>query len=393
LGDGYLDRPVTDRPLDRPDGDRSDGDRSDGAATDLPAEAGIDRAACREDDRRPCGSSVGACRPGFEWCRGGAWGPCEGATGPAGEICNGADDDCDGETDDGDGACGGVCELAAPPGDACDGADPDTCADDERVCAGRNATDCRDRPDGDGDGWSAGPESCAGDCNDADPAVHAAEPDAAFCGRLGAECGSARGTDACGTVRSVDCGGCPAPATCGGGGTPNRCGAPAGGDVWVQLDYGRAYSPRSPAWSFSATPGWGAAQWAMAGDTWPEAWDRWDNMRVTDDPIGRSLEIGSSSELQLMIGLEELRAYRSMTVRLEGRSRSTSSAVRFDVTNPLTGCGVSGTMSHDWTVHVAEIDLGDCAVVGAGVQAVRVSPHSGTLALVRMRVTLHGAEW
>ncbi|MBI5533314.1 MAG: hypothetical protein HY898_11395 [Deltaproteobacteria bacterium] len=166
-----------------------------------------------------------------------------------------------------------------------------------------------------------------------------------------------------------------------------------GGEVWVEIDYSSAYSPESPAWEFSPTPGWGAAQWAQPPKTWPEAWDRWNNMNVETDPIGKSLTIGSSSELQLMIGLEELVSYTSMSVRLEGRSKATSSSVSFDVYNPLNNCGTTGSMSQDWTVHVVDLDLGSCAIVGAAVQAVRVSPTNGTLALVRMRVTLHGATW
>ncbi|MBI5487371.1 MAG: hypothetical protein HY905_08565 [Deltaproteobacteria bacterium] len=165
------------------------------------------------------------------------------------------------------------------------------------------------------------------------------------------------------------------------------------GAIWLEIDYSAASSPSSPAWSFSATPAFGAAQWATEGASYPEAWDRWDNMAVVDDPIGRALEIESGDELQVMIGLEELTGYDSATVRLEGRSRSTSSHVWFDVTNPLSGRGVSGEMSQDWTVHVVELGFGTCLLPGEGVQAVRVSPTSGTLALVRLRVTINGATW
>jgi hypothetical protein len=167
-------------------------------------------------------------------------------------------------------------------------------------------------------------------------------------------------------------------------------------DIWVEIDYSDAYSPSSPDWLFSATPGWGAAQWGMSGDTWPEAWDRWNNMTVGYDPIGTSLLIGSSGELQLMFGLEELLGFTSIEVHLEGRSASTSSSVVFDVTNPLLGCGVSGaTMANDWSIHAVDLDLADCAVVGTngGVQAIRVETTggSGAMALVRMRVTIRGA--
>lgn len=171
--------------------------------------------------------------------------------------------------------------------------------------------------------------------------------------------------------------------------------AGAPGTVWLEIDYSNAYTPSSPAWSYSPTPGWGEAQWATQGKSWPEAWDRFNNMSVVDDRIGRELEIGSSSQLQLMIGLEQMLGYSSARVRLEGRSLATSSTVSFDVYNPLNNCGASGTMSQDWTVHVVELDLGHCLLTGsgAGVEAIRVAPTNGTLALVRMRVTLLGASW
>jgi hypothetical protein len=176
-------------------------------------------------------------------------------------------------------------------------------------------------------------------------------------------------------------------------GTASDAGIPGSGEIWVEIDYSNASGPQSPSWSYSATPGWGEAQWAMAGDSWPEAWDRWNNMAVVNDPIGTVLEIGSGSELQLMIGLEELVNYTSATVRIEGRSRSATSSVDFDVYNPLINCGVSTSMAHDWTVHVVEVDLMSCMSVGQGVQAVRIEPTNGTVALVRMRLTLHGASW
>lgn len=166
------------------------------------------------------------------------------------------------------------------------------------------------------------------------------------------------------------------------------------GEVWIEIDYDSAYTPQSPGWSNSATPGWGEAQWAPPGWSYPEAWDRFNNMTVEWDPMGsKALMIGSSSQLQLMIGLEELLSYSSATVRLEGRSYSTTSSVNFEVSNPINGCAVAGSMSNDWTIHVEELDFGQCLVAGTGLQAVRVDTLSGTLALVRMRVTLHDATW
>ncbi|MBW1808164.1 MAG: hypothetical protein JRJ87_08220 [Deltaproteobacteria bacterium] len=160
-------------------------------------------------------------------------------------------------------------------------------------------------------------------------------------------------------------------------------------EIWVEIDYSSAYSPQSPDWSFSDTPGWGPAEWATTGNTWPEAWDRWNNMAVVDDPIGRSLEIGPGGELQLMLGFHDLISYDSVTVRIEGRSRNCCARVFFDVYNPLNGLGDSSELGQQWEVQVVELDMGQCFEIGQGVQAVRVDPTSGSIALVRMRVTIH----
>ncbi|HEY3358334.1 MAG TPA: hypothetical protein VGQ83_34115 [Polyangia bacterium] len=51
-----------------------------------------------------------------------------------------------------------------------------------------------------------------------------AESDSAFCARLGKTCGAVSGNDICGAPRTVaSCGTCTAPQTCGGGGSPNVC--------------------------------------------------------------------------------------------------------------------------------------------------------------------------
>lgn len=54
-----------------------------------------------------------------------------------------------------------------------------------------------------------------------------AETDAAFCSRLGFNCGTVMANDNCGVPRTVaSCGSCASPDTCGGGGAPNVCGSP-----------------------------------------------------------------------------------------------------------------------------------------------------------------------
>jgi hypothetical protein len=53
-----------------------------------------------------------------------------------------------------------------------------------------------------------------------------AESNAAFCARVGKNCGVVSGLDNCSALRTVtSCGTCLSPATCGGGGFPNVCGS------------------------------------------------------------------------------------------------------------------------------------------------------------------------
>jgi hypothetical protein len=169
------------------------------------------------------------------------------------------------------------------------------------------------------------------------------------------------------------------------------------GDLWIEIEYAGAFSPQSPSWSYSNTPGWTSSDWAFTGGgCCAEAWDRFNNMVVVDDPIGRALEIGPSSQLQLMFGIVRLTSYTSVTVELEGRSRATSSQVSFDVTNPANGCGVGNlTMDQDWTADTVLVDMTPCLEPGSMLQAIRVEPTGGssTIALLRMRLTIYGAQF
>ena len=59
---------------------------------------------CVDGEFHDCGPDRGACEPGVQTCRDGAWGPCEGGIGPVPERCDGAepvDNDCDGHVDEG----------------------------------------------------------------------------------------------------------------------------------------------------------------------------------------------------------------------------------------------------------------------------------------------------
>ncbi|MCC6523651.1 MAG: hypothetical protein IT373_13430 [Polyangiaceae bacterium] len=182
----------------------------------------------------------------------------------------------------------------------------------------------------------------------------------------------------------------------GSGGNPvdDACGLPGDG-VWFEIDYSSAFTATNPDWLFSPTPGFGEPAWAPSGSSWPEVWDVYNNIAVTNDPIGKLAALGPSSTLQVMLGLTTLQSYSHATVCVEGRSISSSSSVTFDVYNPLNGCGASASMSHDWTVHAVGVDIGDCMLEGVDFQALRIEPSGGSSALgiVRLRLTLHDAVY
>ncbi|MGC9043130.1 MAG: MopE-related protein [Myxococcota bacterium] len=57
---------------------------------------------CIDGQSRPCGSNIGNCKQGTQWCSDGKWGQCTGSIDPQPEICDGKDNDCDGNTDESD---------------------------------------------------------------------------------------------------------------------------------------------------------------------------------------------------------------------------------------------------------------------------------------------------
>jgi hypothetical protein len=55
---------------------------------------------CLQGLERLCGTDVGGCIAGVQFCKDARWTICEGAVGPQPEICDGEDNDCDGEVDE-----------------------------------------------------------------------------------------------------------------------------------------------------------------------------------------------------------------------------------------------------------------------------------------------------
>ncbi len=201
-------------------------------------------------------------------------------------------------------------------------------------------------------------------------------------------------SDGAGTAGSTS-GGVADDGDAGGDVGTDACGFPLDGP-WIEIEYWQAGVPAtSPQWTYSDTPGWGESQWAASNASWPEVWDLYQNINVTSDPIGVVAVVGSSAQLQLMLGFEELLGYDDATLCIEGRSVSTSASVQFDAYNPLTGLGAMATMAHDWSVHAVGIELGQAFTVGGGVQAVRLDATGGSalLGVKRMRLVLHGAVY
>ena len=72
-----------------------------------------DTCTCSPNTNQPCGTDVGECTAGIQYCDNNAWGACLGEVVGAAETCNGLDDDCDGAVDN------GLDADALEPNDSC----------------------------------------------------------------------------------------------------------------------------------------------------------------------------------------------------------------------------------------------------------------------------------
>ena len=177
--------------------------------------------------------------------------------------------------------------------------------------------------------------------------------------------------------------------------TLDACGFPADDGVWFEIDYSNAFTVTNPTWTYSATPGWGEAQWAAQGKSWPEVWDVFNNAKVITDQIGKvALLDGGNKAVQVMFGIGGL-TYTSATVCVQGRSYSVGSSVTFTAQNQLNQCGGTGMLSNSWQVHTAGVNIGTCIVQNNEFQGLRVFPSGGSsaLSLKKLRLTLHGAQY
>ena len=103
-----------------------------------------------------------------------------------------------------------------------------------------------------------------------------------------------------------------------------------------------------------------------------------------------------NNDLQLMLGLPPSVTYERVFVEVDGDEEAHSGVARYDLYNPLFNCGLfsdDATLTDGIGRHTKVFDLEDCLAPGETVQAIRLDPVSGTVALKRMRVTLVNAVW
>jgi hypothetical protein len=131
--------------------------------------------ACTSGTNQSCGSNVGECSSGLQFCAGGVWGDCTGSVTAVTEDCNGLDDDCDGSADEGltfrtttcgSGMCSGTkgseqCVSGSWVNDTCNpyvgAASTDVCGDKkDNDCDGKTDENCASTSSGGGGGGGGG---------------------------------------------------------------------------------------------------------------------------------------------------------------------------------------------------------------------------------------------
>ncbi|MCA9686295.1 MAG: DUF4215 domain-containing protein [Myxococcales bacterium] len=163
--------------------------------------------------------------------------------------------------------------------------------------------------------------------------------------------------------------------------------------IWLDIEYKNAGSPYSPKWTYSATPGFGEAQWAPKGSDWPEINLKGAVKMNYNDPFGTVCDIGSGQWLRIMMGLPTLQSYEKATVCLVGRSISVGSSVTVLLENPANGyCGAQVSLSNSWWADPMGAELPkNCLTPGNDFQALQITPMGGSshLGLQRARLTFH----
>jgi endo-1,4-beta-D-glucanase Y len=209
-------------------------------------------------------------------------------------------------------------------------------------------------------GTCTSPATCGGGGTANMCGTCAAETDAAFCARLGKNCGSVSGTDNCDASRTVsDCGTCTLPQSCGGGGTANVCGV-----VATQQPYGG--TARNIPGTIQAEDYDTGGQDVAYNDATPTD----NSMNTYRDSSGEGVDVESKAAGQYNIGAVSAGEWVEYTVnvtagtydlqvRVSATSTGKSIHVEMDGTNISGAISIPNTGSYSTfqTVTVANISL------------------------------------